>query len=315
MAGRVLTVGTRGSALALEQARRVRVRLEGESELRVVRTGGDRFSEVPLGEKNPAGFFTKEIEDELLSGRIDLAVHSLKDLPTQLAPGLAFGAMLERDDPADILLVRPDAQEPGGRLPLKKGAVVGSSSERRSAMLRHFRPDLSILPIRGNVPTRVDKVRSGDFDAILLSRAGLERLRLVVDPLLACQLNPRAWPGAPGQGVIAVEVRQDDEEAIRRASGLNDPATVITVLAERSLLVAFGGGCHAPFGAYCEVGREASLAVVAAPGLGGGFIVERFSERDLENARTAAEAWVRSARAPLGTREEEWLCRPARSWC
>jgi hydroxymethylbilane synthase len=317
VAGRVLTVGTRGSALALEQARRVRLRLPGTSELRVVHTGGDRFTEAPLGEQNAAGFFTREIEEELLSGAIDLAVHSLKDLPTKLAPGLAFGAMLPRDDPADILLVRPEAREQGSPLPLKKGAVMGVSSQRRSALLRHFRPDLSILPIRGNVPTRVDKVQRGDFDAILLSRAGLERLKLDVNPLLCWELNPRSWPGAPGQGVIAVEVRQDDQEVMRHVSAMNDAATFSRVQAERSLLVAFGGGCHSPFGAYCEAGPGVCLVVVAAPGTAGGFMVERFSGTILENVRSAAEAWVLSARAPLARekREEEWLCRPALPWC
>ena len=315
MAGRVLTIGTRGSALALEQARRVRVRLAGVNDLRVVHTGGDRFSESPLGDQNPAGFFTREIEDELLRGRIDLAVHSLKDLPVRLAPGLAFGATLPRDDPADLLLVRPEAHEPGDRLPLKKGAIIGVSSQRRSALLRLFRPDVSIMPIRGNVPTRVDKVRGGDFDAILLSRAGLERLTLEVYPLIAYQLNPRRWPGAPGQGVIAVEVREDDSEVTRQVSAMNDPATALGVHAERSLLAAFGGGCHSPFGAYSEVGREGNLVVVAAPGSGGGFLVEHFIGANLEDARGAAEAWVRSSRAPLGTKEEEWLCRPAPPWC
>jgi len=315
MAGRILIVGTRGSALALVQARRVMARLEGESETRVVHTSGDRFSAQPLGEQNPVGFFSKEIEDELLAGKVDLAVHSLKDLPVQRISGLAVAALLMRDDPADLLLIRPEAFEPGNGLPLKRGAVVGACSSRRAAMLQRFRPDCMTLPIRGNVPTRVEKVRRGEFDATLLSRAGLERLGLRADPLRAFELNPRSWPGAPGQAVIAVETRKDDAEAIRRVAGLNDPSTEHRAGAERSLLAAFGGGCHAPFGAYCEVGPGAALIVVAAPGRDGGFLVERFDGADLESSRAEAEAWIRSGRMPRERSTEEWLCRPARPWC
>jgi hydroxymethylbilane synthase len=315
MAGRVLIVGTRGSALAVEQARRVMAGVEGASEIRIVRTSGDRCAEIPLGEQNPVGFFTKEIEDELLSGRIDLAVHSLKDLPTQLTLGLAMAAMLTRDDPADILLLRPEALASGDALPLKQGAAVGASSRRRSAMLQRFRPDCTTLPIRGNVPTRVDKVRQGDFDATLLSRAGLARLGLRVDPLLSFELNPRSWPGAPGQAIIAVEARADDAEALGRVSSLHDPATAVRANAERRLLAVFGGGCHSPFGAYSEVGPATALMVVAAPGREGGFQIERFEGADLESAGAEAEAWIRSGSAPRKKGQEEWLCRAARSWC
>ena len=313
MAGRVLIVGTRGSSLALEQARRVRAGLTGESEVRIVHTSGDRFADQPLGEQNPPGFFTKEIEEDLLSGKIDLAVHSLKDLPTELAPGLSFGALLKRDEPADLLLVRPDAVDSDGDLPLKRDAVIGASSRRREALLHLVRPDLSVVPIRGNVPTRVDKVRAGDFDAVILSRAGLERLGLAADPLHAYELNPMRWPGAPGQAIIAVEARANDADALRRASALNDPPTVERAAAERSLLAIYGGGCHAAFGAYCEIGPDSAMMVVAAPG-GDGFLIERFMGGDLEEVRSAAETWIRSGRAQRGKSGGEWLCRPARPW-
>jgi hydroxymethylbilane synthase len=289
----------------------VKAGLEGESEVRVVHTSGDRFTEQPLGDQNAAGFFTREIEEDLLAGNIDLAVHSLKDLPTTLAPGLAFGALMKRDDPADILLVRPEAHDPGGDLPLKTGAVVGASSRRREALLHLFRPGLSVRPIRGNVPTRVDRVRSGYFDAIILSRAGLERLGLMTDPLFAWELNPLRWPGAPGQAIIAVEVRANDTEALRRAAALNDPSTAARAAAERSLLAIYGGGCHSPFGAYCETGPRGGMMVAAAPG-SDGFLIERFAGSDLEQATAAAEAWILSGRPRRGKGGDEWVCRPAR---
>jgi porphobilinogen deaminase len=155
------------------------------------------------------------------------------------------------------------------------------SSRRREALLGLLRPDLSVRPIRGNVPTRVDKVRSGSYDAVVLSRAGLERLGLRADPLHAYELNPLRWPGAPGQAIIAVEARANDTEALRRASGLNDPSTAARAAAERSLLAIYGGGCHAPFGAYCKAGPASGMMVVAAPG-SGGFEIERFTGRSEE---------------------------------
>jgi hydroxymethylbilane synthase len=292
----------------------VRAGLEGESEVRIVHTSGDRFAEQHLGEQNPVGFFTREIEEDLLAGKIDLAVHSLKDLPVERAPGLTFGALLRRDDPADLLLVGPGAHDPDSPFPLKRGAVVGASSRRREALLHLARPDLSVRPIRGNVPTRVDKVRSGEFDAIVLSRAGLERLALSVDPLRAYELNPLRWPGAAGQAIIAVEARANDAEALVRVSALNDAPTAARAAAERTLLAIYGGGCHAPFGAYCEIVQGNGMMVVAAPG-GDGFQIERFPGCDLEQARAAAEAWIRSGRSSRGKGGDEWLVRPARPWC
>jgi hydroxymethylbilane synthase len=167
----------------------------------------------------------------------------------------------------------------------------------------------------------VDKVRAGDFDAVILSRAGPERLGLVVDPLHAFELNPLRWPGAPGQAIIAVEARADDAEALHRASALRDAPTRERASAERSLLAVYGGGCHAPFGAYCEAGSGGGMMVVAAP-VGDGFLIERFTGGDLEEARASAEAWIRSGRARResapslrrGVAGEEWLCRPARPW-
>jgi len=306
--GITLIVGTRGSRLAREQARRVIERLPGAAEVLVVTTSGDRFKEQKLGEQSSVGFFTKEIEAELLSKKIDLAVHSLKDLPTVIPPGLVLAAVLERDEAGDVLLVRPGALEHKRDLPVRADATVGASSMRRQALLGAFAGDLTPVPIRGNVPTRVEKCIRGDCDAVILARAGLARLSLEVDPLLAFDLNPRLWICAPGQGVIAVEAREDDREVQARLSGLEHASTRAIITAERRLHVVFGGGCHAPFGAYME--REDSKIYVAAPSNAGHMGVKEFSKLD------AAEEWIRSGCPSEPSRgREEWICRPARSWC
>ena len=308
MPGRVLIVGTRGSRLAREQTRRVTGRLPGEARVQVIKTSGDRFKDQKLGEQAGVGFFTKEIEQELLSEKIDLAVHSLKDLPTALPPGLVLAAVLERDDAGDVLLVRPGALEHERDLPLKANSTVGASSMRRQALLGAFGGELQPVPIRGNVPTRVEKCVRGDCDAVILARAGLARLGLEGDPLLAFDLNPRRWICAPGQGVIAVEAREGDREALERLSGLEHAPTRACVDVERRLHVVFGGGCHAPFGAYME--RENSEICVAAPSKAGRLGVKEFS------ALNAAEEWIRSGCPSEPSRgREEWICRPARSWC
>jgi hydroxymethylbilane synthase len=306
--GRQLIVGTRGSRLAREQTRRVTERLPGSSEVRVVKTSGDRFKDQKLGEQSSVGFFTKEIEAELLSKKIDLAVHSLKDLPTAIPPGLVLAAVLERDEAGDVLLARPDAVDQDKDLPLKPGARVGASSMRRQALLGAFAGEVQPVPIRGNVPTRVEKCIRGGCDAVVLARAGLARLGLEVDPLVAFDLNPRVWIGAPGQGVIAVEAREGDREALERLSGLEHAPTRACVDAERRLHVVFGGGCHAPFGAFME--QENSKIHVAAPSNAGRLGVKEFTALD------EAEEWIRSG-CPSDTTmgREEWICRPARLWC
>ncbi len=310
MSEKGLIIGTRGSALAMEQARRVQAGILGVSEIRIVHTSGDRLKEQPLGEKNPVGFFTKEIEDELLAGHIDLAVHSLKDLPIEITPNLLLGAVLARDFPSDVLLIRPESFDPASEIPLKREATVGASSRRRQALLQHYRPDLGIKPIRGNVTTRIDKVRNGDYDATLLSQAGLERLHLDTSPLAVYELNPQAWPTAPGQAVIAVEIRSEDDNARAHLSSLEDISTRERIQVERSLLAAFGGGCHAPFGAFCTTGETVTLAV-CAPGSKGGFHIERFTASRLEDVREAAAEWIRAGCPKPNAKETEWLCRPA----
>jgi hydroxymethylbilane synthase len=211
-------------------------------------------------------------------------------------------------------LIRPDRHEPARRLPLQEGSRIGASSLRRQALLKMFAPDLQATPIRGNVPTRVRKAVDGETDAVILSRAGLERLKLDVSPLLAYELNPRVWTCAPGQATIAVEIRDGDSEARRRLSDVHDEETWAAVQAERSQLATYGGGCHVPFGAYAARIDGGFELFVAAPGADG-FVVERFIAERLDEASRSAEAWIRAGRPRrLSDEVEDWLLRPAPSW-
>jgi hydroxymethylbilane synthase len=252
-----LRIGTRGSALARWQAEWVRTTLAGRgvaAELVVIKTRGDREVDRPLHQLEGKGFFTAEIEAALLDGRIDVAVHSLKDLPTTLPPGLVLAAVPERADPAEVLVTRePSVTTLAALAP---GAKIGTSSLRRSAQLRYLRPDLAIVALRGNVPTRLAKVAEGrdGLAAALVAAAGLERLAL--GARIAARLDPLEVMPAPGQGALGLEVRSDDERARRALAPLEDRASARAVAAERSLLAALGGGCQAPVAAYCEAPRD-----------------------------------------------------------
>lgn len=309
---RTLIVGTRGSKLALCQAETIRRGIDGATELQIIRTSGDRFGDAPLTAQDGIGFFTKEIEEALRDGRIDLAVHSLKDLPIDLAPGLELGAILRRDPPADLLIVRPEAHDAQDALPVRRGGRVGTCSMRRQSLLRHFRPDLELLPLRGNVPTRLDKLARGDYDAILLSQAGLLRLQIDPRPLLSFALNPRRWVCAAGQAVIAVELRADDDEARAQIAPLDHPPTRACVDAERALLRRFGAGCHAPFGALAEVSAAGDARLfVAAPATDDAFRLAGFAGPTLADAGAAATRWIDDGRpAASSPAAAEWLARP-----
>ncbi|MGH2706907.1 MAG: hydroxymethylbilane synthase [Actinomycetota bacterium] len=252
-ARQTVRIGTRGSRLALIQTEWVIRRLRGLAadvgwEPAIITTTGDRSMTAELG----TGVFVQEIEHELLDGRIDLAVHSLKDLPTESIKGLTLAAIPLRADPRDALV--------GARLEsLHPGARVGTGSPRRQAQLRRLRPDLEVLPIRGNVPTRVEKARSGEVDAVMLAAAGLARLDLTPDELFA----PDVMIPAPGQGALAVQARLEDEELLQLVAGLDDFATRAAVTAERAVLRETGGGCMLPVAAYAEVDAGA-LSIQAA---------------------------------------------------
>jgi hydroxymethylbilane synthase len=259
-----LRIGSRGSQLALWQANHVSdlLRARGhEVSIEVIKTTGDKITEVALSKVGTKGMFTKEIEEALAEERIDLAVHSLKDLPTELASEFTLGAILAREDARDAFVSAKFAT--GKELP--QGARVGTSSLRREAQLKTWRPDLAVLPLRGNVDTRIRKLQSGEFEAIILAAAGLNRLGQ--QALIRERLPVEAMCPAAGQGALAIEVRSGDKETISRISFMDDHAARVTTSCERALLNGLGGGCQVPIGAHATLaGKEITLiAVVAAP--------------------------------------------------
>lgn len=268
-----LRLGTRGSDLALWQARHVAARLGALAgappvEIVEIRTEGDHVLDLPLSQVPGKAFFTKEIEQALADGEIDLAVHSLKDLPTELPIGLAVGAVLEREDPRDALLTRD-----GLRLDeLPAGARVGTSSLRRRALLARRRPDLELADLRGNVPTRIRRLEEGRYDAIVLAAAGVKRLDL--EARVSERLPLREFPPAVAQGAVAVEIRDGDATTARWVGRLDHAPTRIATAAERALLNRLEGGCQVPVGAHATVDGERLelLAVIAA--LDGSHAVE-----------------------------------------
>ena len=244
-----LVLGTRGSRLALWQANRVADLLRDqwpglEAEVRTIDTRGDRRPDVSIPELGGKGVFTAELEAALLQGEVDLAVHSLKDLPTELPEGLATLGVPERADARDVL-VWPGGQ--GGVDELPEGSVVGTSSLRRQAQLLARRPDCSVEPIRGNVETRVEKARGDGYDAVILAAAGLQRLGM--DGAVTAYLDPPEWLPAPAQGALGVEGRSDDGPTRRAVAAVEDPGMAAEVTAERSFLAEVEGGCRVPIGA------------------------------------------------------------------
>ncbi len=259
-----LRIGSRGSQLALWQAHHISDRLRGqghEVELEIIKTTGDKILEVALAKVGTKGMFTKEIEEALAEGRVDLAVHSLKDLPTELSPGFEIAAITSRENPRDVFCsVRYARIED-----LPQEARVGTSSLRRQAQLKALRPDLLIHPLRGNVDTRLRKLEQGEYDAIILAAAGLNRLgktELVKQVIAAEVMCPAA-----GQGALGIEIRAGDAAIRQHLTFLDDAAARTSTTCERALLNKLGGGCQVPIGAFAEVrgGRLYLNAVVAHP--------------------------------------------------
>jgi hydroxymethylbilane synthase len=256
----MLVIASRGSQLALWQARWVSAQLTAaghECRIEIIKTTGDKITDVPLAQVGSKGLFTKEIEEALLDGRADLAVHSLKDLPTELPEGLVLAAVPEREDARDAVVGRPLADLPSG-------ARVGTSSLRRTAQLRRLRPDLVVESVRGNLDTRLRKLDEGQYDAILLAAAGLKRLGW--GARIAEILEPERMCSAVGQGALAIETRAAG--AGRDAcAALDHAATHAAVMAERGVLGALGGGCQVPIGAFATVagGRLHLQAIVVSP--------------------------------------------------
>ncbi len=305
-----LIIGTRGSRLALWQAREVQRVLQVDARVEIIRTSGDRLQKISLQGGSTTGFFTKEIEERLLAGEIDVAVHSFKDLPTALDHRLVIAACLSRAPVSDLLLVHPDwLGDDDGLLPLRPSCVVGAGSLRRQALVRLYRPDARPELIRGNVPTRLRKCIEGQYGAIIQARAGVERLDLDTAPLVVFELAPDLWLPAPAQGAVAVEVRADDERARAAVAAIDHPATTAAVTLERHLLSRFEGGCHTAFGAYAwPVGDRWCAAIgIDRPGdIGWGqktFTGERASIEVLGPDNI-------SEMAPETVMEKEALCRP-----
>ena len=251
---RHLRIGTRGSLLAKWQAEFVRKQLFAaagvETEIVIIKTAGDKLQGAPLSQIGGKGVFVKELEEALLGETIDLAVHSVKDVPTDVPSRLSFPAVCRRDDVRDCVV----AANATTIANLREGARVGTSSLRRQAQIRHMRRDLDVRELRGNVDTRLRKVESGEYEAILLSKAGLDRLGL--SQRITEILDPVQFLPAVGQGAIAIQCRVKDSEAADVVSGLDDAETRNAIIAERALLKAVEGGCQVPLGAWARMERD-----------------------------------------------------------
>ena len=250
-----IVIGTRGSDLALWQANFIKDELEKlgiEAELKIIKTQGDKMLNLSFDKLEGKGFFTKELEDELLNGKIDLAVHSHKDLPTNHPPGLIIAAVSEREEPSELLIILKDCVDIQYKLSVKFGGMVGTSSNRRKAQLLAVRPDLEIVDLRGNVPTRIQKLRDEDYDAIMIAKAGVHRLGIDLSEFYVEELEPMEFIPAPAQGVLALQIREIDKELYDTLQPLNHPDVAEQIGLERKVLNMFDGGCHMPLGCYCR---------------------------------------------------------------
>lgn len=250
-----IIIGSRGSDLALWQANFVKDELEklGHAvEIKVISTQGDRIQHLSFDKMEGKGFFTKELESELLNKSIDLAVHSHKDLETTSPPGLTITAVSYREDPSELLLIRNDSVDNDEVFGIKKNPVIGTSSARRKSQLITFRNDFEIKDLRGNVPTRINKLREGQYDAIVLAMAGVKRLDLDLSDLTITTLDPKMFIPAPAQGVLGYQIREDDTVLAEILQALNDEVVQSRIEIERSVLRNLDGGCQLPLGVYCD---------------------------------------------------------------
>ena len=252
---RKITIGSRGSDLALWQADHVKAQLEElghEVKIKVIKTKGDKIQNLSFDKLEGKGFFTKELEEALLDQSVDLAVHSHKDLPTEHPEGLVIAAVSEREDPADLLLINRESTDFDQKWNLMKEAVVGTGSARRKAQLLHHRPDIELKDLRGNVPTRIQKLKDEGYDAIMLAAAGISRLELDLSAFHVERLNPKVFVPAPAQGVLGLQIRESDSELATILEALNDAETAHQISVERRILNLFQGGCQMPLGAYAK---------------------------------------------------------------
>ncbi len=298
-----IRIGTRGSRLALTQTRMVAAMLARhghESEIVIIKTAGDSDHIRPFAQVGEPGVFVREIETALCEERVDLAVHSYKDVPSKSPERLVIAAVPERVDTADRLLVRAESAVPGLLpLPLRPNAKIGTASARRLSLLKHLRPDVTTELLRGNLPTRVRRVVAGDFDATLLASAGLTRLdreaekdpeqRLDRTGIHEVRLDPEVFIPAPSQGAVAVQVRRDDAGALAAAAQIDDVPAHRAVRAERALLVRVEGGCQVPFGAWCQALPDGRLRMTAFLERGGTMFFGEATATDPEEV--AATIW------------------------
>ena len=283
--GIILRLGTRGSPLALAQAHMVRQSLAKahgfdpeQIAIEAIRTSGDRIQDRPLADVGGKGLFTKEIEEALAAGAIDLAVHSSKDMPTVLPPGLVLSAFMEREDPRDVFISR----KAKSIADLPRGATVGTASLRRQAMMKRQRPDLTIVPLRGNVETRLRKLGEGVADATVLALAGLKRLGLADAATAVLDVNE--FLPAVGQGAIGIETRADDARTCELLAAINHADTFSALAAERAFLAVLDGSCRTPIGGHATIsgGRLSFRGMVVKPD--GSEAVEVFREGDVRDA-------------------------------
>jgi hydroxymethylbilane synthase len=285
---RILRIGTRGSMLAKWQAESVRKKLFAasgmEAEIVIIKTSGDKMQQAPLTQIGGKGIFIKELEEALLEESIDLAVHSVKDVPTDIPSRLMFPAVCRRDDVRDCLVGSTLAN-------LRQGARVGTSSLRRQAQLRHLRPDLDLRDLRGNVDTRLRKVESGEYEAVMVAKAGLDRLGL--SQRISEVLSPEVCMPAVGQGAIAVECRLKDTEAGDLLAPLDDGETRTAIIAERALLSALQGGCQVPMGAWARIERGELLLDACVCSVDGSQYVKQRATASPDQAAQLGEHMAR----------------------
>ena len=265
-------IGSRGSDLALWQAHYIQSKLKSlqiDSEIIVIKTQGDVITNLSFDKIEGKGFFTKEIEESLLEGRIDIAVHSHKDLETNISEKLVIAAVSERANPSEILIMNKNAVNPNAVWELQENSIVGTSSARRKSQLLSLRPDIQLKDLRGNVPTRINKLRLGEYDAILLAYAGIQRLDIDLSEFHYVVLDPEEFVPAPSQGVLAVQVRKEDVELCSTLSKINHKDIEEQIKIERTILNKMAGGCQLPLGVYND----------------GEYIHVSFSEKDIEPSR------------------------------
>lgn len=260
--GGALIIGSRGSDLALWQANfvlRELKKIKIDAKIKVIKTQGDIVQNLSWDKMEGKGFFTKEIEDALLKKEIDLAVHSHKDLPTDPVKDLIVAAVSEREDPSELLLINKTAVDQKQKFSLKQNACVGTSSARRKSQMLAWRPDVKLEDLRGNVPTRIQKLRNGGYDAILIANAGVARLAIDLSEFHCEKLDPKEFIPAPAQGVLALQIREGDKELFGKLQKLNHKEVAETISVERKVLNLFDGGCQLPLGVHCEKDENESL--------------------------------------------------------